>query len=47
MSIVEDAKASVDPRLIRWGGYGLTAVGAIAALVGGVRPGFCSAAGAS
>lgn len=46
MSTVEDAKASVDPRLIRWGGYGLTVVGAIAALVGGVMPGMLSCAAA-
>ena len=32
MSIVEDAAAPPDPALIRWTGYGLTALGIAAAL---------------
>ena len=44
MSIVEDAKPSIDPNLIRWGGYGLTVVGAAAAAYAWWRPNMLSTA---
>ena len=44
MSIVEDAKPSLDPNLIRWGGYGMTVVGVAAVAYAWWRPGMLSTA---
>jgi hypothetical protein len=44
MSIVEDAKPSLDPNLIRWGGHGLVVVGVAAGAYAWMRPGMLSTA---
>jgi len=44
MSIVDDAKTSLDPSLIRWGGYGLAAVGVAAVAYAWWRPGMLTTA---
>jgi hypothetical protein len=44
MSLVDDTKTSLDPNLIRWGGYGLAVVGVAAVVYAWMRPGMLSSA---